>query len=74
MLYATLESCLAQASARGELNAASYARHASERHGLALSSVAHYVYAHDSLAEAAEFGALRTVGAAQVRMIQIYQI
>ncbi len=44
---------------RGELNAGSYARHCAERHGLALSSVAHYVYVHDALAEAAELGALR---------------
>ena len=60
LVYATLESCLAQSWSRGEVNAAAYARHCAERHGLALSSVAHYVYVHDALADAAEAGALRS--------------
>ncbi len=61
LVYAALESCLAQLSHRGELNAGSFARHCAARHALALSSVEQHVYVHDVLAEAAEFGALVAV-------------
>jgi 7-keto-8-aminopelargonate synthetase-like enzyme len=61
LLYATLESMLAQICFRGDVNIASYSRHLSTVHGLTLTSADLYVYLHDLLAEAADCGHLHSV-------------
>ncbi len=61
LVYMTLETMLAQICYRGDTNIASYSRHLSACHGLALSTADLYVYLHDLLAEAVEAGALHSV-------------
>ncbi len=62
LVYAILETCLAQLSASGDVNIPSYSRHVASRQQLALSSVEQYVYVHDALAHAAEAGMLHSIG------------
>ena len=61
LLYCTLESLLGQISSRGDLNVASLQRHHAAVSGVALASADAYVYAHDVMAAAAEYGQLHSV-------------
>ena len=61
LIYSSLESNLAQAHERGDINLTSYARHVAVRSGLALSSVEQHIFLHDVLAEAVEYGQMHAV-------------
>ena len=52
---------LSQLRSSGEINISNYSKHLSSRQDLALSSVDHYIYAHDTLAAAIECGHLHGV-------------
>ena len=61
LVYASLETVLAQLCATGDVNIPSYSRHCAAKHGLALSGVDPYVFIHDVLATAADRGQLHSI-------------
>ncbi|TRY71536.1 hypothetical protein TCAL_12498, partial [Tigriopus californicus] len=68
LVYAKLHTMLDQIQARGEVNIPCYSRHLSSVNDVALSSVDQFIYVHDVLAEAVEYGQLHSILQANASM------
>lgn len=61
LVYAIVETMLAQLLATGDVNIVSFARHVASRHGLTLSDEQMLIFVHDLLAEGVERGRLHSI-------------